>query len=122
MERLYLDSDIFIFPSLTESFGFPLAEAMSYGLPIVAADTPVNREICGEAAVYFSPLNPEDLARQVRRVAADAPLRQQLSVRGQEEARRKFRWDTHVRGILNIASRNGQGADEEYKPARAMDL
>ena len=57
-ERLYLNSDIFVFPSLTESFGFPMAEAMSHGLPIVASDTPVNREMCGEAAVYFSPPKP----------------------------------------------------------------
>ncbi len=120
-ERLYLDSEIFVFPSLTESFGFPLAEAMSYGLPIVASDTPVNREICGEAAVYFSPLNPEDLARQVRRVAADASLRHQMTIRGQEEVRTKFRWSRHVRRILDIASRIGQEAVEEYKPARCVE-
>ncbi|MBZ5668199.1 MAG: glycosyltransferase family 4 protein [Acidobacteriia bacterium] len=120
-ERLYLDSEIFVFPSLTESFGFPLAEAMSYGLPIVASDTPVNREICGKAAVYFSPLNPEDLARQVRRVAADASLRHQMTIRGQEEVRTKFRWSRHVQRILDIASRIGQEAVEEYKPARCVE-
>jgi len=109
-ERLYLDSDIFVFPSLTESFGFPMAEAMSYGLPIVASDTPVNREVCGEAAVYFSPLDPEDLARQVRRVAADAFLRQHLSARGQQQVRNRFRWNRHVERILDIASRTGQEA------------
>jgi glycosyltransferase involved in cell wall biosynthesis len=118
MENLYLGSDIFVFASLTESFGFPLAEAMSYGLPIVASDTPVNREICGGAAVYFNALDPEDLARQVRRVAADASLRRQLCIAGQEEARSKFRWDRHVRTILDIACRIRPKTSEECKPAR----
>ena len=102
-ERLYLDSDIFVFPSLTESFGFPMAEAMSYGLPIVASDTPVNREICGEAAVYFSPLNPEDLARQVRRVAADWALCKGMGAAGRHRASVNFRWSGHVTRILESA-------------------
>jgi len=40
---------------LCESFGFPLVEAMGARLPIVAADTPVNQEVCGKAAIYFPP-------------------------------------------------------------------
>ena len=103
MEHLYLDSDIFVFPSFTESFGFPMAEAMSYGLPIVASDTPVNREICGEAAVYFSPLSPEDLARQVHRVATDLPRRATLGAAGRERAVTKFRWEDHIRKIKEAA-------------------
>ncbi|MGA2982463.1 MAG: glycosyltransferase family 1 protein [Terriglobia bacterium] len=102
--RLYKEGDIFVFPPLCESFGHPMVEAMVHGLPIVASDTPVNREICGKAAVYFSPLNPDDLARQTCLLAADASLRQQLSARGQEQARTRFRWDTHVRRILEVVS------------------
>jgi glycosyltransferase involved in cell wall biosynthesis len=103
MQHLYLDSDIFVFPSLTESFGFPMAEAMSYGLPIVASDTPVNREICGGAAVYFSPQNPEDLARQVRRVAADQVLCQRLRTEGRQRAATMCRWEEHVSRVLEAA-------------------
>jgi glycosyltransferase involved in cell wall biosynthesis len=101
-ERLYLNSDIFVFPSLTESFGFPMAEAMSHGLPIVASDTPVNREMCGEAAVYFSPLNPEDLARQVHRVAADQALYQRLRTEGRRRAATMCRWEEHVGRVLEV--------------------
>jgi glycosyltransferase involved in cell wall biosynthesis len=116
-ENLYRDSDIFIFPSLAESFGFPMAEAMSYGLPIVASDTPVNREICGDAAVYFSPLDPGDLARQVQRVAADVSLRRELSAEGVQRARTKFCWNAHVRRILEIASPLAQAPIEEQEAA-----
>lgn len=102
-ERLYLDSDIFVFPSLTESFGFPMAEAMSYGLPIVASDTPVNREVCGDAAMYFSPLSAEHLAQQVRGLAEAPALMGKLGAAGRKRAATLFRWDRHVQRILECA-------------------
>ena len=58
-------SDILIYPSMCESFGFSMIEALGYGLPIVAADTPINREICGDAAIYYSPLNAEECANAI---------------------------------------------------------
>jgi glycosyltransferase involved in cell wall biosynthesis len=103
IEEQYRRADIFVFPSLTESFGHPLVEAMAHGLPIVASDTRVNREICGDAAIYFSPLDPDHLAQAIRRVATNQPLRNRLSSDGQQRARARFRWDTHVRRILEIA-------------------
>jgi glycosyltransferase involved in cell wall biosynthesis len=119
-ENLYRNSDIFVFPSLTESFGFPMAEAMSHGLPIVASDTPVNREMCGEAAVYFSPLDPDDLARQVQRVAADGALRQQLSARGREQVPNRFRWNRHVQRVLDMVSPIGQVTGDLSVPEVAL--
>jgi glycosyltransferase involved in cell wall biosynthesis len=100
---LYTAADIFVFPSLAESFGFPMAEAMSHGLPIVAADTPVNREMCGEAAFFFSPLCPEDLAHQLRSLAVDRPLCRRLGGRGRAEAARRFCWSAHARQIMEAA-------------------
>lgn len=55
MMSIYPSMDLMIFPSSCESFGFPLAEAMASGLPILARDLPICREICGDAAVYFDP-------------------------------------------------------------------
>lgn len=102
-DKLYPQFDIFVFPSLVESFGFPLVEAMSNKLPVVAADTPINREICGGAAVYFSPLDSEDLARQVERVALDQPLRENLSAAGLARVSALFQWDRHVERFLAAA-------------------
>jgi glycosyltransferase involved in cell wall biosynthesis len=101
VEQLYRQCDVFVFPSLCESFGHPMVEAMVHGLPIVASDTPANREICGEAAIYFSPLRPEDAARQIARVAADDDLRAKLSAEGQRRAETQFNWTDHVRGLLD---------------------
>jgi glycosyltransferase involved in cell wall biosynthesis len=99
-QELYGQADIFVFPSLAESFGFPMVEAMAHGLPIVAADTPVNREICQDAAVYFSPLDCDDLAAKIRRVATDDVLRSKLSAAGPPRVATCFRWNEHVGRIL----------------------
>jgi glycosyltransferase involved in cell wall biosynthesis len=97
--QLYLGSDIFVFPAITESFGHPMVEAMVHGLPIVAADTPVNREICGDAAIYFEPFDPEGLAVQVERLALDHSLRKSLTAKACEQVSR-FLWTTHVERLV----------------------
>lgn len=57
----YARIDALIFPSLAESFGLPLVEAMWVGLPIVCADLPYARALCGEDAIYFSPMDVKSL-------------------------------------------------------------
>jgi len=96
----YRHADILVFPSLVESFGYPMVEAMAAGLPIVASDTATNREICAEAAVYFRPISPEDLAHQIRQLAADGSLQAKLGAAGRERAATHFRWEEHVRRLL----------------------
>lgn len=110
IEEQYRDADIFVFPSLVESFGHPMAEAMAHGLPIVAADTPVNRELCGDAALYFRPLDPDHLAQTVRQVAMDDSLRSRMAHEGWRRARERFRWDQHVRRILLAIERDIAGS------------
>jgi glycosyltransferase involved in cell wall biosynthesis len=58
--EIYAQADLFFFPSLCESFGFPMVEAMGTGLPAVASDTSINREIYGSAALYFNPGKPDE--------------------------------------------------------------
>jgi glycosyltransferase involved in cell wall biosynthesis len=100
LQELYAASDIFVFPSLIESFGYPMAEAMSCGLPAVAAGTPVNREMCGEAAVYFNPTSAEDLAEKVRSLAKDARLCRSLSASGTRRVASRFSWSSHIRPLI----------------------
>lgn len=114
----YGQSDIFVFPSLVESFGFPMAEAMAAGLPIVAAGTEPNREVCGDAAVYFEPFDPADLANQVARVASDGDLRALLSAAGRERATQRFRWEDHARRLMESITRLA-GSGASTNPASA---
>ena len=55
----YQNVDALFFPSLTESYGLPLIEAMLCGLPIVCADLPYAHCVCGEQAIYFNPEDPD---------------------------------------------------------------
>ena len=48
-----------LFPSLDEGFGLPPLEAMAAGVPVVAADLPVTREVLGDEAAYRSPTDAE---------------------------------------------------------------
>lgn len=57
----YADADALVFPSVLESYGLPLVEAMTIGLPILAADLPYAKVLCGEEAIYFDPESAESL-------------------------------------------------------------
>jgi glycosyltransferase involved in cell wall biosynthesis len=87
---LYENSDVFIFPSICESFGFPQVEAMAFGLPIVAADTAVNREVCGDAAVYFPSDSAKALAALVERFYGHP---EELAMASHLSVRRAARFD-----------------------------
>ena len=51
---------VLCFPSLIESFGLPLVDALTAGIPIVAAQRPYAIEVCGEGALYADPYKPAE--------------------------------------------------------------
>lgn len=68
IQALYDTLDLFIFPSLCESIGFTLMEAMHYGLPIIAADINSNREFLGEKGMFFERHDHHQLADKIMSV------------------------------------------------------
>lgn len=96
---LYRECHLMCYPTLTESFGLPLLEAMQAGLPVVASDIAVNRELARDAAVYFDPLDAAQLAARVEEVADNAALRAALQERGQRYAR-EFSWTRHAEELI----------------------
>lgn len=78
LSALYESADVLVMPSLVETVGLPLLEAMQHRCPVVAADRPYAREICGRAALYFDPLSPESLYEVIRALLADVTLQEQL--------------------------------------------
>lgn len=66
LERIYGTAACLIAASAAEGFGLPLIEAAQRGVPIIARDIPVFREVAGNHAFYFAGASPEDLARAVR--------------------------------------------------------
>jgi hypothetical protein len=64
--ELYRQSDALFFPSILESYGLPLVEAMAVGLPVVCADLPYAHWLCEDQAIYFDPLSPTAAWRAIR--------------------------------------------------------
>jgi len=88
--------DAFVFPSMAETFGFPMVEAMRAGVPLVVSDIPVHREICGDAAIYFKLGVAEDLADKILLLNDNAELRDRLVKAGRQRAESQFTWAQHV--------------------------
>ncbi len=65
MAQHYIDADSMVFPSLCESFGFPLIEAKLYHLPSVTADTDINREVSKKGSIYYKSNDPYDMAQKM---------------------------------------------------------
>ena len=105
---LYHAADIFVFPSFLESFGHPLVETMACGLPVVAADTAVNREICGDAAEYFQVFSADSLAETLERLISVPQWRHVYSERSIERARR-FTWEAHAERVSSGLVRAWRG-------------
>ena len=102
MGNLLRRMDLMVYPSLCESFGFSLLEGMAFGLPIVAAGTAVNRELSGDAAIYYEPMDPEGGARAVR-----AALVPETGQQMKERARLRMEdfdwgWGRYVQEFLSI--------------------
>ena len=73
-------------PSIGEAFGLVALEGMAAGVPVVAARSGGLPEVLGDAALYHIPGDPEDLARQIRRLRDDPELRSRLRDRGIQRA------------------------------------
>jgi glycosyltransferase involved in cell wall biosynthesis len=78
------------FPSRYEGFGLPLLEAMAAGCPVLALETPINREVGGEAA-WLLPDDPCEWAAAVRRLMDSPTLVTEMKERGRNNLAR-FSW------------------------------
>ena len=71
-----------IFPSLYEGFGIPILEAMSVGIPVLCSNVTSLPEVAGEAAIYFNPGSPQEIANSIQRIERKSAYREQLIVQG----------------------------------------
>jgi glycosyltransferase involved in cell wall biosynthesis len=101
LAALYARASIFAFPSLDEGFGIPVLEAMSAGVPVIASNTSALPEVCGEAAIFVDPLDVDQLASELQRLAADPDLRTQIAKRGRSRAA-EFTWNVAAEKTWNV--------------------
>jgi glycosyltransferase involved in cell wall biosynthesis len=103
LHHLYRACDLYVTAAYAETFAHPLVEAMASGLPVVASDLPVHKEVCGEAAQYFQRFSPESLAKAVAEIAGCSEFALHLSTAGRKRSH-DFSWARHVDLILNLAA------------------
>jgi len=82
LSALYQQARCLVYPSRYEGFGLPIVEAMKLGCPVVAADTPVSREVTRNAAIFFTPGDGESLREALMSVAYDDQMRSAVSSQG----------------------------------------
>lgn len=98
---LYRGALALIFPSLFEGFGIPVLEAMAAGCPLVVADIPSIREICGTSAVLFDPEDEDSIRDGITSVAGASPRTLDTMVARATQWAEEFRPDRHVDLLLN---------------------
>lgn len=101
LPAIYSMASLFLYPSLRESFGIPILEAMACGVPVITSNTSAMPEVAGDAAVLINPENPEELGENILRVLEDDNLRQRLVEKGLVQFK-KFSWKNNARQTLDL--------------------
>jgi glycosyltransferase involved in cell wall biosynthesis len=101
VRRIYAGASLFIHPSLIESFPFPVLEALATGVPTVVSRTSALPETAGDAALYFDPDDPQQMAETMQRILDDPALAAELRARGIERAQ-KLSWENTTRQTLQF--------------------
>jgi glycosyltransferase involved in cell wall biosynthesis len=104
LPALYTGAALFVLPSVYEGFGLPPLEAMASGTPVACSDIPALREVAGEAALYFDPLQTEAIQAALLEGLRRDDLRAALRERGLERAR-SFSWERAAQETLAVYQR-----------------
>lgn len=91
LPAIYCQSQAFLYPSLRESFGIPMLEAMACGVPVITSNTSSMPEVAGEAALIIDPGKPEEITDAMIRLCNDTSLASALISAGKSRAA-DFSW------------------------------
>lgn len=99
---LYEQCDIELQPSLLESFTATYPEAMRMGKPIVTTDLAYARQLCGDAACYYSALDAEAAAEAIYKVATDKDYAAQLVLNGRKQLQQFDTYNQRADKLMKI--------------------
>ncbi|UCG78185.1 MAG: glycosyltransferase family 4 protein [Nitrospirota bacterium] len=98
---LYRNATGFVFPSLHESFGMPIIEAMACGCPVVTSNTTACSEIAGQASLLIDPRSVDDISYAMRQLITNKRLWSELRDKGLKRAQ-EFSWGKSAEEHLNV--------------------
>ena len=98
---LYNLATIFLYPSLRESFGLPIIEAMSCEVPVITANTSAMPEIAGGAACLVDPYNPDQICTAIKLLLNDPAFYKNQQSDGLKNTLR-FNWEDAAQKIISI--------------------
>nr|WP_084407169.1 glycosyltransferase family 1 protein [Pedobacter panaciterrae] len=101
MPLLYNCSSLFLYPSLRESFGLPILEAMACGVPVITSNTSSMPEVASNAALFVNPFDPNEIKDAIIRFFADATLRAEMKESGLKRAS-DFTWKAAAEQLISI--------------------
>ncbi|GAB2534969.1 glycosyltransferase family 4 protein [Rufibacter soli] len=98
---LYNSASLFVFPSVYEGFGLPPLEAMACGCPVVTSNVASIQEVCGDAALYFDPLDWKCLSQQMEKVLTHEETRDTLVQAGVKQSQ-TYSWQQAGQAHLQV--------------------
>jgi len=109
LPSLFAGATAFVYPSLYEGFGFPVAQAMAAGVPVIASDVSSLPEVTGGAAVLIDPRSRFELRNAIECLLTSPSLMAELSESGRIRARR-FSWPAAAARSLDFFARVAAGS------------
>ncbi len=100
--QVYLESDFLFLPTLLECFSASYPEAMKMKRPILTSNLPFATDTCRDAALYFDPVDPADIAEKTIRLASDPALQTELVANGTKRLNSFMDASARARTILDI--------------------
>ncbi|MDP1726929.1 MAG: glycosyltransferase family 1 protein [Bacteroidota bacterium] len=101
LPAIYSQASMFLYPSLRESFGIPMIEAMRCEVPIITSNTSCMPEIAGDAALFVNPFNAGEIADAIVRLYHDTGLQNSLVAKGKIRAE-IFSWDKNAMQTIDL--------------------
>ena len=98
---IYNRASIFLYPSLRESFGLPILEAMACGTPVITSGSYAMPETAGDAAMMVNPESPESIAKKIKKLSNNKDLIISYKAKGFERVK-LFSWNSSARQLVQL--------------------
>ena len=109
LAEMYRHCSYCYLPTLLEVFSASTVEAMCFDLKIVATDFSFNREVLGDACLYYEPMNAADAAKQFVRLINDKQLQEDFSQIMKIQLAKYDNYDRHFNAIKDFLVKVGEG-------------